>query len=156
MRAHVDRCVVLIYPPGLLQATKEVAHAAHVVTRLGHHLKTQAISFSFIITTVGQLRLNRAGLCRRNRSTGDLRVGTGSQYADGHRNHAGDRILFLAGNLPGQVILHHMRDFMCKYASQFRLRLRRQQGTGVHADETAEHRKRIDRVIANKEELTIA
>ncbi|HRD90391.1 MAG TPA: hypothetical protein PK752_19370 [Accumulibacter sp.] len=45
---------------------------------------------------------------------------------------------------------------MGEHTGQFGFRLRRQQRAGIHPDEAAEHRKGIDRVVANHEELETA
>jgi hypothetical protein len=70
-------------------------------------------------------------------------------------SHHGDRALLLPDNLTRQVVLCDMRDLVRKHAGQFGLRLGGEQGSGVHADETTEHRKRVDGVVADKKELAI-
>jgi hypothetical protein len=96
MRSQVDRGAVLIDPARLLQAAKEIGHAAHVEAGLAERLKTYTIRFAFEIAAVGQLCLHRAGLCRGDRGGRHLRVGTGGENTDGHRDHGGDRALLLS------------------------------------------------------------
>ncbi len=155
MRAQIDRRIVLINPPRQLQTAKEVAHAAYIIARPGQCLKPQAIRLPFKITAESQLRLNRTRLGRGNRSTGHLRIRTGSEHADGHCSHHRDRALLLPDNLTRKVVLCDMRDLVRKNSGQLGLRLGGEQRPTVHADESTEHRKRVDGVISDKKEVAI-
>ncbi|TLD45853.1 MAG: hypothetical protein FAZ92_01886 [Accumulibacter sp.] len=155
MRSHIDWGTVLIDPARLLQAAKEIGHAAHIEAGLAESLKTYAIGFTFEIAAVGQLCLNRPGLCRCNGRGCHLRVRSGGENSDGHRDHGGDRALLFAHDLSCQVCLQHVRDLVCQDGCQFGLRLSCQQCPRVHADETTEHGKGIDCVVADKKEVAV-
>ena len=66
------------------------------------------------------------------------------------------RLLLLCGNLPGQMTLRDVGNFVSNHTGEFRLALSRKNGAGVDADETAKHRKSIDLPVANDKKVESA
>ena len=153
---QINRRIVLVEPPGLLQPLEKIAHGAHVEPGLGQRLKTDPVGFTLEIAGVRELCLNHRRLRRGDGRRRHRGIGPCCQNADGQGDQRRQGILLFLGDLPRQMVLRDVGDFVRNDAGKLRFRLRHHDRAGIDADKAAEHGKGIDRIVADGKKIEIA
>ena len=134
---------------------EERRHGARVVAGIGERLQADAVGVALEFARVGKLRRGRARLHRGRRAAREIGPRAPEQHRRGEGGEHGQLHLLLLPEHAGDVTLRHVRNLVREHRSELRLGLRGLQQAGVHADEAAGKRERVDRHVAHAEELEI-
>ena len=103
----------------------------------------------------GALSIAATVACRGRRARGQVRTRAADQNRSGERDHARQLHLLLRAEHARYVALRDVRDLVRQHGGELGLALRGIDQAGVHADETSGQRERVDRRVADGEELEI-
>ena len=128
-----------------LQPLEKHRHRAHVEAGRRKQTEPEAVGLALEVARVVDLRLHRPGLRRHHRALREVRPRTRREHRQHHRGHGRDRELLLRADQARDMALGDVRDLVREHRREFRLRLRGEQQPGIHADEAAGQRERVDR-----------
>ena len=135
--------------------SKNDGHCARVETGAGERLESDPVGFALEVAGVAELRLRHHALRGHHRALRDLGPRASQQQRGSKRDQSGNLHLLLRAEHARDVPLRDVRHLVPENRGHFRFALGVRDQAGVHADESARHRERVDRRVAYGEELEV-